>query len=464
LLFKDFCQNVTMHGFRFLFEGSFLRRFIWFLITSTITAFVVVLFYNLLFDYLEHKTVTVNDFEDVATLQFPTVSICPLNTISNRKLQELKGNLTTDEIKYFIDGVIKNKTNSTVYKKVMSIINKEGINTYMELLNAYMNSYEDFADTKLIRTIFDKGGEKQNQSISCDFYERPCNKSDFVIVEYLPKMLCFDFNTYQKGNPGLTIRSNGYFNGFSLTFDLSDIKKISVLDGFYLEMTSYGNTFGMNTDNEIISVNPGWETAVKITQTETRHLKSKCGEKELKFIKDRPYTKTTSINDCMFQHVYKKFGCAGPDIYHQVQGIPYCTIKEMAGYFHYRDNEDVEKQCIKSCPNECRRVGYNFLKDKRKLGNRGVYKILQHDMPGWGNKTITEIAENVRENIVRIHISFFQNQIKIEEITEKVEWITLIATIGGNIGLGLGFSFVTAFEFLFFFYDYFNLLFTKKRK
>ena len=99
LLFKDFRENVTMHGFRFLFEGSLLRRFIWFLITSTITAFVVILFYNLLFDYLEHKTVTNYDIEYVDRLDFPTVSICPLNTVSNRKLQNLRGNLTTGDIR-----------------------------------------------------------------------------------------------------------------------------------------------------------------------------------------------------------------------------------------------------------------------------------------------------------------------------------------------------------------------------
>ena len=48
------------------------------------------------------------------------------------------------------------------------------------------------------------------------------------------------------------------------------------------------------------------------------------------------------------------------------------------------------------CPDECRRIGYDYLKDKRKLGNRGVYRRLQKDMPGWENKTTSEIAENVR--------------------------------------------------------------------
>ena len=55
-LFSDFLSGLTLHGFRFLFEGSRLRRFIWFCITTSVFSFSIILFHGLFTDFLLRKT------------------------------------------------------------------------------------------------------------------------------------------------------------------------------------------------------------------------------------------------------------------------------------------------------------------------------------------------------------------------------------------------------------------------
>ena len=57
-LFEEFYSGVTLHGFRFLFEGKWIRRLIWFTICSCVFAFSFYLAYDLMSDYWNLTTST----------------------------------------------------------------------------------------------------------------------------------------------------------------------------------------------------------------------------------------------------------------------------------------------------------------------------------------------------------------------------------------------------------------------
>ena len=265
-VFKEFTENVTMHGFRFIFVGSVMRRLIWFLITSLITGFVVVLFYQLLADFLNQKTISVHDMEFLDNMEFPTVSLCPMNAF--KKTHKFPGNLTRDEMGRFFKEVFHSENKSKEFKRVKEKLVNEGFTTYLSVAKLFLNFYNDYARTELTKHLF-RTGVEQIKGVPfqpCLFYNQSCDQDDFIPLEYYKQSLCMQFNSYQPGQNGRTVRRT-LEEGFALTFDLSSSFKTSVFDGFDLTIVPYGDAYDPTGPHETISIEPGYQTHIKIIQT-----------------------------------------------------------------------------------------------------------------------------------------------------------------------------------------------------
>ena len=132
-LFEEFYSGVTLHGFRFLFEGIPLRRIIWLFITTGVFAFSIYLFNGLVKDYFLHKTNTSfsERFEEGKRL-FPTVTICPNNPYSVDKVgpgTPLGSNISS--IRSFEWSRDKNNEERL---KILELIKKQNITDFMSYL------------------------------------------------------------------------------------------------------------------------------------------------------------------------------------------------------------------------------------------------------------------------------------------------------------------------------------------
>ena len=116
-LFEEFYSGVTLHGFRFLFEGHSFRRVLWLFITTSVFAFSIFLFYELVKDFHQRKTITLTKkrFQE-DDIVFPTVTVCPNNRFS--KLKTVTNNFFnfTKKDADFFDAIMDFEWNTNITK------------------------------------------------------------------------------------------------------------------------------------------------------------------------------------------------------------------------------------------------------------------------------------------------------------------------------------------------------------
>ncbi|XP_066916576.1 acid-sensing ion channel 3-like [Clytia hemisphaerica] len=474
-LVEEFYSGVTLHGFRFLFEGRWIRRLIWFIICFAVFGFSIYLTYGLFSEFLDRKTsVAISRSYTEQALDFPSVSICPLNVQSKAKMKNLSIDYTIDEFIIMKDKLLfghdlNPELNITV-DQFVNDLEAAGVNNLLDFMKMYQLDFDEIASTDVLAEYLVGGSV-------CSIYGQDCEDSMFTERIWRHKR-CLQFNSFMPGGEPFTARKESdYFTGFQLELDLGGTEYYqspSAHNGVLLIIENYGNVDDYVPINEIVTVMPGTQMYVKLTENEITMLPSPyatdCREVDFKFVDPKTrYTQGICVIDCIIAHVYEKCGCLGED-YHRILNIPgakFCKLEEVACYNGERkDALDgvIFKECYKSCPNECTRKSYTVQKSSVKIGTTDVYEYVRPLVKEFKNRTLREIEDYFQNNIMGIHISFFDNVVVSEEMSPAVEWTNLISTMGGAIGLGLGFSFITGFEFLFFIFDLIKLAWQRRQQ
>jgi len=270
-LFEEFYSSVTLHGFRFLFKGkNLVRRFIWFIITSSVFAFSLYLFAGLLADFLERKTNMANvKVYKEQQMDFPTITICPLNTQSKKKLQNLNGSYTKDE---FLDQILQlqysegpNLTQSQ--KDFFADVREAGISSHTEFLKSFKLTYDDMVETEL---ALDYLGDDV-----CYFYNKYCYFDDFKTVIWRDTDLCMQFNPYVPGKKSLKApKTQDYYKGFSVNLDLGDTSffQNNYLHGVLVMFNKYGSSHLLFPATKYVTITPGQFMFIKLTEHEVMFL------------------------------------------------------------------------------------------------------------------------------------------------------------------------------------------------
>ena len=303
-LFEEFYSGVTLHGFRFLFEGKWIRRLIWFTICSCVFAFSVYLSYGLLNDFFSRKMNTgVSRTYTESALDFPTVTICPLTSLSSRKLNNLPlVNYTAETFVQATQGVLEEPTNVT--RKFLSELEDIGINSLVDYADFYQLTYDEIIT-------------------ECYFYEIECKRSWLSRRLLWGQSLCLEFNPFlaEKDSLKAPIRTEGFlYEGLLLYFDLGGADRINSVEKNALVLTieNYGNRDDELVLNERLTLNPGEEAHIKLTEKELKMLpspyKTHCGKRALKFVDPKMgYTQGICVIDCVADLIYSKCGCVTDD-------------------------------------------------------------------------------------------------------------------------------------------------------
>jgi len=264
-LFEEFYSSVTLHGFRFLFKGkNLVRRFIWLTITTSVFTCSVYLFEGLLSDFLERKTTVTSVIAyNEEEMDFPTITICPLNTQSKTKLQNLPGNYTRDE---FLDQILllqnpkaPNLTQSQ--KDFFAGMREAGISSYLEFLKSFKMTYDELVNTDLAVDYLEYE--------VCIFYDKYCYSSDFKTVIWRDTDLCMQFNPYVPGKKSLKApKTQDYYKGFSVNLDLGDTSffENSFLHGVLVMVSKYGSPHHPFPTTNYVTINPGQIMFIKMTE------------------------------------------------------------------------------------------------------------------------------------------------------------------------------------------------------
>ena len=175
------------------------------------------------------------------------------------------------------------------------------------------------------------------------------------------------------------------------------------------------------------------------------------------------YTQQFCLNQCLqqllvrecncvfsfFKSVFNASSCSATSVY--------CAIKAYSSIFIAKDY--VKTTCLPQCPLECSSTKYLYtLSSYDLVGNSYVDDIEMN-----GNLSLDFVTRELtpktsRQSVARLSIFYDSLSYTTLEESPQLDFVTLIANIGGNLGLFLGMSlysigeFITAlFEVYFFF-------------
>ena len=134
-LVSDFSSGVTLHGFRFLFEGHPIQRLIWFTLTSASFLYSFYLFQGLVGDFLTRKTIISKSRVRKDPLDFPTIRFCMMNRLSKTKMRNAI--LTAGEI----------GGSEAISKEKLDLLAKDNVTTFLGILKKYQLTFKDVTDT-----------------------------------------------------------------------------------------------------------------------------------------------------------------------------------------------------------------------------------------------------------------------------------------------------------------------------
>lgn len=269
-LFEDFVSGVTLHGFRFMFDDKHcVRRFIWFILISSLFSCSVYLFHGIVRDYAQFKTVTVMTKEHnlAKEIEFPTITVCPFNSKSETKLREtLKFlNLPGDFIN-MMDGM---EPSDIFFDPQMGPLIEQLVksNTSVStLMTLYELNYNDWTSGNIVSTI---------SNPPCQFFGNVCTEQDFKRARtWHSKNDCLQFNGFNKttGARKPILYSEGT-QGLNLVLDLHNDDEFSPLvnlQGAIVTFSSYGYPYKVLERTKAINLHPGQMTFLKLSTKKVR--------------------------------------------------------------------------------------------------------------------------------------------------------------------------------------------------
>ena len=473
---REILSRSTMHGLpRVINSKMLVLKFSWlfFLITS------VFLFgkfsYDSIFNYLEYEVTTkIRKIHESPTI-FPTVTICN------------KNKMTTD---FGID-TIKKTINFYKYPDLFNLTvltNMTLEERYRDSDNAIFragNAVTDFSveDKKKLGHLID------DFLIECKFDDVFCNVSkDFVWFFDNIYGNCYKYNSgfNSNGEPVELIKSSQpgkYYLGLKLVLFESMpeiLERISYSGiGFVVKVDNHSFTVDGNSKIELLS---GVETNIavdRISQTQLSFPYSDCFIDDLlyhkeykselfeKFVKSKiSYKQKDCLELCQqkfyvlhckcmliqYFSLYNETICNTIEQMDCAYGI-YFNIINKPGFF--------EESCYQLCPLECSTTEFNSFLTINSFSKEiylDVVKSKQNFVSKYDNKTLSD--EKILNKITKVNI--YYETLSRTTLTESVSLngVSLLASIGGFMGMFLGMSLMTLVEF---FEIFFRILFYFKR-
>ena len=199
---REFYSSTTLHGFHYIFDQVGVRKLFWIILMLMCIVLWFYLCQGIIFDYSKLKTVaTSREVYHHGPRNFPTVSICPFNSVWNDAkdwdfYNELNG---------------KRKGRSEILKKFEKYRNETNTSSILDFLHSFECSMKDMMDDQVVQKL-DIG--------SCTFNNKLCNGSVFKRIYPLNDgyNVCYQFNGFDKEKLPRTISSRS--KGLWITINL----------------------------------------------------------------------------------------------------------------------------------------------------------------------------------------------------------------------------------------------------
>lgn len=208
-------SGVSFDGFHYIFEVKGFLRIFWLIIVLGATVLGFFLFYGVMDEFLTYKVSQSSEEVKGTEVEFPTVTICNLNSFSRNKFGANRMGLQIEDVLDFYqevkDGEFEN--NDPADAIVVNTFKDNNITELRDILTLYEYTIEEMlADDHLLSIV----------SKPCLFKGEVCGKDDFIEVISAKYGLCYQFNSIYSQRSRLLINRAGEGEGLRLFVNIDD--------------------------------------------------------------------------------------------------------------------------------------------------------------------------------------------------------------------------------------------------
>jgi hypothetical protein len=413
---------------------------------------------KLLLSYLDYEvTSTIRTIYETPTA-FPKVSICNVNPFTSKYGYEFLKSVTNNTFERFLE-------NETSFQKLTQ--------AFVTQVKAYAlaNNLSDYAKKGL-------GQDLKDSLLSCAFNLNQCTSDDFSWYYDANYGNCFSFNsgfnsTGQSRDAFVSFLP-GNWHGLMLDFYVRSYENFSLFNSFWggtgaiLRIDNVSHVIDHRKDG--IFVQAGKSTYVAVNREFKTILPKPYSECLLdsydktsnydsnlyQFIKNSPYeyTQDFCIEQCFNKLQNEMCNCQVPSLKSVINSKTcfsdleiFCSINVYWEIF--LKNNYIENICFPQCPLECYLNKFTYTTSSYDVhGDLFVNKIKYN--PNLASDFVTEEinAATVKKSFARISVFYESLSYTISQEAPQLDVFSLIANMGGNLGLFLGVSFFSLCEII----------------
>ena len=307
--------------------------------------------------------------------------------------------------------------------------------------------------------------------IECQFSYHSCNSSDFIWSYDLSYGNCFTFNMdtrRDKTNLKKSTSSDPWSGGLILTLYIDVYEELLNLNERILNtvmvgrgaiiqignssyskfhtnngiLLSAGSVTFLAVDREFKSVLPKPYSECEIN---SKSPKFKSGYEFYNLIAQNnyDYTQQLCLTQCMQKQFIDEYNCTYPyfPTFYNVSACNGTLYNIILTWNNISNSDFMNRVCLPVCPLECDQIVYkSSISSSQLIGNYFDSKIKTNPnlASDFINRTID--AATARESFVRVYI--FYDSLSYTQTTESPQYdiVSLMGSIGGNMGLFLGIS------------------------
>ena len=249
-LCNEFISNVTLHGFRLIFQEKGFRRIYWLLIMLGSFVLAGLLFGESLIEFIQFKTLTVNG-KDYSSkeVDFPTLTLCNFGSLSSKRLKHFPFRITEEDFissyRYYIG-----RNANWSYRLFSSKLQAAGAVNLKDVLSLYELNLKDMLDDEVAKQF----------PLNCEFQKKSCDSRDFkTTISWTFPSLCHQFNYYQVNKPTLKSTKTGRHSGITLLLNLHLQKALNngPAEGLVVYIHPYGVPHFLDSYSTLIMMETG---------------------------------------------------------------------------------------------------------------------------------------------------------------------------------------------------------------
>ncbi|XP_078662477.1 uncharacterized protein LOC144906232 [Branchiostoma floridae x Branchiostoma belcheri] len=340
--------------------------------------------------------------------------------------------------------------------------------------NSFTDDYSDISDisTASREEIDELGHQKEDFVLQCTFDKRRCKLRELHKFQNSKFGNCYTFNPGMGIQDEISTMKSGARYGLKMTLFVEKNEYVGIFGQepgatvtiHPVNMTPFPEDHGL-------ILRPGESTFIGIRKKVVQRLQYPYGDdcilstEEFDSLYGGSYSFLSCQKTCLQRAILDKCECTDELVTGSNSGI--CSVlnstQERCRRSQRQLFDDDKIRC--NCKQSCRDEVYNiWMSSSTWPSDNYLPYVLQNIHSRTRAKNLPRTAEEVKQNLVRLHVYF--QELTFEEIREHEGYLfeELLSGIGGLLGLYIGISVITVFEVLQFGCEILRALFRKWRR